>query len=315
MRLFTLLGIAAALTLSACSKSKKEVPLCGDGRADLPRPMLFAYPSYSNPQWSPDGQLIAFNHIPLDKLITGGCTPPHYSTKPDSAGLYLINRDGTGLKRITNKQYPFMQWSPDGKWLAYADDGYIKLMPFNGTTFDTSAQVKLTADNIYSNLQWSPSSDSLFFLGMPNGNYTNQKIYRIAPDGTGLTTVYQGYSFFSITADRIYFTDDKDIFSVKKDGSNKQQHTYGNFIKIFPVNYKDSLFYQVPNAGLWGGKPGSDFKEIVPQVQTFDISSTGEIVFCKFNINSIITDKQNGAIWIMNSDGSNQRQITYNHVN
>lgn len=300
--------------ISGCSKSKKESVICGDGRADQPRPLMMAGISYSNPQWSPDGQLIAFNHMPLDKLITGGCLLPHYSVKQDSAGLYLINRDGTGLKRITTKQYPFMQWSPDGKWLALTDEGNVKLLPFNGTTFDTSAQVKLTGNNYYSNIQWAPTSDSLFMLGTTSATSADQKIFRIAPDGTGLTVVYQGYTFFSITTDRIYFTDVKDIFSVKKDGSDKQQHTSGNHMKAFLLNHKDSLFYQIPYMGLWAGKPGGDFTEIAPQVQTFDVSATGEIVFCKFNINAPHTDKQNGTIWIMNADGSDQRQITYNHI-
>lgn len=316
MRLFTLLCIGIAIALSGCSKGKKAPEImCGGVYAETPVKIMISFQSYGNPQWSPDASLIAFNYMPLDKFVTGGCTPPHYTMKTDSAGLYLINRDGSGLKRVTKKTFQFMKWSPDGKWLAFTDEGNVKIMPFNGNNFDTSAQVNLTTDKNYTTLQWSPTSDSLFFAGMPSGNYSEQKIYRITPDGKGRTTVYQGYTYFSITSDRIWFSDAKDIYSVKKDGTDKQKHTSGEDSKFFPVNYKDSLFYQVPYAGIWGGTPGGNFTELDKEGVTYDVSKTGEIVYSKFSGNMSPENKQNGTLWIMNIDGSNKRQLTYNYPN
>jgi Tol biopolymer transport system component len=51
-----------------------------------------------NPQWSPDGREIAFNH---------------------NHGIYTINADGTGLKRIVAVGGN-PAWSPDGTRLAYS---------------------------------------------------------------------------------------------------------------------------------------------------------------------------------------------------
>ncbi|MBO9635259.1 MAG: PD40 domain-containing protein [Chitinophagaceae bacterium] len=316
MRLLALC-IVTLLLLAGCSKGKKGSEImCGGANGETPVRYVMNFQPFSNPQWSPDGSLIAFTYVPLNKFVTGGCMPPHYTAKTDSIGLYLIKRDGTGLTRVSNKIYPSIRWSPDGKWLAFTDAATLKVMPFTGTSFDTAAQVQLsTGVNNVSMLQWSPASDSLYFMASVSTVSTEQKIYRITPDGKGRTASYQGYPFFSITADRIWFVEAKNIYSVKKDGIDKQQQTSGDYDKFLPVNYKDSLFYQVPYAGIWGGKPGGHFTELEQAAQTYDLSKTGEIVYSKFNVNISLENKQNGTLWIMNSDGSNKRQLTYNYPN
>jgi TolB protein len=68
--------------------------------------------------WSPDGRRIAFS---------------------GSGGIYVINADGTGLKRLTNNrvwdQAPL--WSPDGKMIAFFSvrngDDEIYVMNADGT--------------------------------------------------------------------------------------------------------------------------------------------------------------------------------------
>ena len=59
------------------------------------------------PSWSPDGRQLVFTGF------DGGLSD-----------LFIINRDGTGLRRLTNDKYADLQpaWSPDGKTIAFATD-------------------------------------------------------------------------------------------------------------------------------------------------------------------------------------------------
>ena len=59
------------------------------------------------PSWSPDGQQLVFTGF------DGGLSD-----------LFLVNRDGTGLRRLTTDKYADLQpvWSPDGRTIAFATD-------------------------------------------------------------------------------------------------------------------------------------------------------------------------------------------------
>ncbi len=59
------------------------------------------------PSWSPDGKQLVFTGF------DGGL-----------GDLYIINRDGTGLRRLTNDKYADLHpaWSPDGKTIAFVTD-------------------------------------------------------------------------------------------------------------------------------------------------------------------------------------------------
>ena len=57
------------------------------------------------PRWSPDSSKLAINcHC------------------PDGEGIYIINRDGTGLKKLIGGMTQYPDWSPDGKKIAYMDE-------------------------------------------------------------------------------------------------------------------------------------------------------------------------------------------------
>jgi dipeptidyl aminopeptidase/acylaminoacyl peptidase len=61
----------------------------------------------TTPSWSPDGEQLVFTGY------DGGITD-----------LFIVNRDGSGLKRLTEDKYADLHpvWSPDGKTIAFATD-------------------------------------------------------------------------------------------------------------------------------------------------------------------------------------------------
>src|SRR6188508_387922 len=60
-----------------------------------------------SPSWSPDGRRIAF-----------------YSDRDGNAEIYVMNADGSGVRRLTNTKadegYP--SWSPDGRTITFDSD-------------------------------------------------------------------------------------------------------------------------------------------------------------------------------------------------
>ena len=65
----------------------------------------------SQPQWSPDGQMIAFISTISDKSATGPCINPDGCgniTRPSS--VFVMNADGSGLKHLPFRDNVVIQW-------------------------------------------------------------------------------------------------------------------------------------------------------------------------------------------------------------
>jgi len=120
------------------------------------------------PEWSPDGQKIAFTS-------TRGGDP--------NGDIYLINADGSGLRRLTTDRGWFPVWSPDSTRIAYVG--------FTGPTQDIwvmnadgSDQHRLS----YESQAWWPywlSNDRLMYVtGDDVAQGTHLDIFTIRADGT-----------------------------------------------------------------------------------------------------------------------------------
>jgi TolB protein len=74
-----------------------------------------------SPAWSPDGTRLAF----VSFADRNGATCPGSNCSP-SGELYVVNADGSGLRRLTTSraddQHP--TWSPDGSRIAFAS-GFV----------------------------------------------------------------------------------------------------------------------------------------------------------------------------------------------
>ncbi|MEO0114946.1 MAG: DUF5050 domain-containing protein [candidate division WOR-3 bacterium] len=181
--------------------------------------------SYTNPQWSPDGEwIVCIRDGEIYKmrsdgtdgmvLATGICATPKWS--PDGEfiiftkwvgyhSLYLVEADGSYEEPLTNDgcDVRFPQWSPNGEWLAYQ-----KLI--NGTyqickmLIATHEETKLTNDiNDNTNPCIAPDGNWLVYEKKEDNNGYRQ-IYRIFSDGseeTALTTEACGHENPKVSPD------------------------------------------------------------------------------------------------------------------
>jgi Tol biopolymer transport system component len=142
------------------------------------------------PSWSSDGAKLVFTGF------DGGLSD-----------LFVINRDGTGLRRLTNDKYADLQptWSPDGKTIAFATDrggqtdfdhlrfGNLRLALYH---LDTGVIEMLGHMDQGKNINpvWAPDSRSIAFVSDRTG-ISNLFLYQLG-DGTlyQLTDVFTGVS-------------------------------------------------------------------------------------------------------------------------
>ncbi|MGE0704106.1 MAG: BamA/TamA family outer membrane protein [Vicinamibacterales bacterium] len=172
-----------------------------------------------NPTWNPEGTAIAFTGM------TRGLTD------------LFVYELGTGeLRRLTNDPYTDIQpaWSPDGRYIAMATDRFSSKLdvldigdyrlalvdPASGAVSQLAAFT--TGKNI--NPQWSPDSQSLYFLSDRDGI---SNIYRATLAGvvTQITTVSTGVTGITATSPALSIASKTGVaaFSVYDGGSH---HVY-----------------------------------------------------------------------------------------
>lgn len=150
----------------------------------------------TEPAWSPDGSRIAFS-----------------TNRDGNYEIYTMSADGSGLVRLTHDPGPdhFPSWSPDGSRIVFAGNrsqGGSGIYAMSAS--DGSAVAQVTSCNKVTGIgfrwldcerpRWSPDGAEIAFdvpgdfLTCFSCNISND-VYRIKPDGTGLTGVATGGYF------------------------------------------------------------------------------------------------------------------------
>jgi Tol biopolymer transport system component len=103
----------------------------------------------SFPSFSPDGQMVAF-----------------YSNRSGEPEIWVANRDGSGLRRVTNhaRVHSGPVWSPDGARLMYAGERALDVVSVSG---GRTAMTDI-GDVVRTNLAWSADGRSAVFTS-PSG--------------------------------------------------------------------------------------------------------------------------------------------------
>ena len=168
------------------------------------------------PAWSPDGTRLAFT-----------------SNRDGNSEIYVINRDGSGLHRLTN--HPAIDvtptWAPTGKQIAFTSDrtGSPQIWIMND---DGSEPHKITTESKCDRPTWSISPNNEIAYASQTGAGFDIRLYDVAK-GTS-STITDGIGSnespaFSPNGRHIAFTSTRagkaQIFMIDRDGNNLRQIT------------------------------------------------------------------------------------------
>lgn len=209
----------------------------GSGQTQITNVIAFAY-GISFFSWSPDGS----------RIVYSGDTGPL-----DGPEIYMINADGTGIKRIGSSiifgendivygvinTYP--SWSPDGSRIAFVKQG-IRTSNIYIINADGSNETRITENSTDKrNPSWSPDGKKIAYSSKNDRGYD---IYTIRTDGsnkirlTYLEAYYQK-PYWSPDGSKILFRSLKDnlseIYVMDSDGTNLTKLTDNNGFNWSPV--------------------------------------------------------------------------------
>jgi len=187
---------------------------------------------YAVPDWSPDGRKLVFA-----KRVTQSGSPCRPAGRCNDE-IYVINADGTDLRRLTRNAVPdgHPVWSPDGQTIAFLRrrDGPAWSIYVMNT--DGSNQRKLTSTpRRQGEPTWSPDGQNLAFSG-PAGRLGAADIFVINADGSDLrnvtNTVTTSFDFaWSPDARQIAYVEihipepSSPLYIVNADGTGKRRLT------------------------------------------------------------------------------------------
>lgn len=236
---------------------------------------------YGVPIWHPSGNFLGFNYTPLERIEYpyGEHCQGRYFWKYDSMGFWLVNSDGTNMRRVC---YPLDEpaWSPDGQWIAFVSGIQIFKMRFFGSGFDTTMPIQLTSQGNNFSPAWSPDGQWIVYDRPLADSSGSAGIWLMKPDGR----------------------EKRPLFGAAIPTWHPNGQIVLGVVGTSPTSiWKRFLQYDVvqsTNLGTFDAVVGNDNRN-----PHYSPDGT-KIAF------SSKPSQGNGNIWLMNSDGSNLRQLT-----
>jgi dipeptidyl aminopeptidase/acylaminoacyl peptidase len=215
----------------------------------------------SDPQWSPDGQEVAYVSRPTPSADDGNLSD-----------IFIVRADGTGAPRkLIDNEGPDSEprWSPDGKWIAFnsrdARGGLLGIQHLKVIAAQGGTPRDLTPDpdGTAADVAWARDGSALYFRA---GRHTTVGIWRVAVAGgapvpvTRDESVISGFSL-SAAGDRIALA------------TSNFQHAPDLYVSAFPkVDAQRVTDHNPEVRGLalgrsevirWRGKDGMEIEGIL----------------------------------------------------
>jgi len=303
--LFTVIILSTGTRSSSLSCAKNE------DTTDLPRPYVSAH----SPSWCPDDSRIIFAYTPLKKINDTTYTP-----LTDSSGWWFINPNGSNLSYFLYASCGDFDWHPNGEEMiagigwgtpyiikvnvndtSITQLGYFEEGAFTARYSSDGNKIMVTADNgisaglwimdadggnarflisssiVWARFDWSPDGHTVAYEDIDGG------ISLIDTNGTNIRQLTEGGGLRSSPA----FSPDgtKLVFDIRED------------------EFKDYEIYTINLAG-------SGLKKLATGRYPAWSPDGSEIVFAKFSYWGKY-DEGNSQLWVMDSVGANQRQLTF----
>lgn len=323
--------VFALIVLLSC---RPDLPICLNTG-------IVPYPPYQNPVWHPSGRLIGFNRQPIKTVIMGQndtrcqAAPVDFEYEDDSIGFWLINEDGTSMRRALPYMISTPTWSPDGNWIFFERYSQIYRMPFDGINFDSMGIEQLTFDGQNSfpavsrdgnRFSYTQSNCSLSIVCGVWINFADR-------DDAKIVGAYGGYPTWHPKNDSLLFKtvalsqsgeiigDSLWIYSLSTGKKSLLQFFGLPSRDVTSLRYSPSgltIGYIATNTSQQGNHLfiadfyGKNSKELSTEwINNFCWSPDGSMLVYQRDPHSL-GDPNDGTLWIVDSDGTHQRQLTFN---
>jgi len=257
------------------------------------------------PSWSETWDLIAYYHQDLDH------------DGPDSAGIYIINPDGTEKRMIYQALYVYaIDWSASGQWIYFNTSMQIVRYSYPDGQIDT-----LTPPGEYWELSISPDDQNLVFsnrsgdlMGLYMMNIASGFVRKLTGNGDGPTMPFADsilfldmatyYPLSAIVIADSLFDSDRAIY-ITTEAEDIIPATLRP--KMYPQSHK--IVYIAQEVGktpsVWKLEPGQNRAErFISKAEEPEFSPDGSMI--------VFSDQHygDGKLWIINWDGTGLRQLT-----
>ena len=237
----------------------------------------------------------------------------------DSIGIWVINSDGTGSKKIYDftsiDYFGKTDWSPSGEQILLMYNANIYIASYDGSTVDTSSIEQLTFEGVNLLPQWSPDGKYIIY---------NQTYCYIDGVSCGLWLL----SLEDKTSKFIHFAiesatwsfDSKRIMFVENSFSNSSTKFYEYDLNNDSIQLKYEMIGESRNLNL---SPTNDVLVfeygLIGEAKNiwkfdFEFENLTQLTFKyglmpNWNKDGTKITYVAGGIWTMNSDGSNKENI------